>query len=59
MGFHRVPGHSNGQESVVLKGEFHGVSVARVCRREVVCDSTTPGDKLDLLLCLVLGKGQA
>ena len=29
------------------------------CGREVVCDSTTPGEKLDLLLYLVLGKGQA
>ena len=27
--------------------------------REVVRDSTTPGEKLDLLLRLVLGKGQA
>ena len=32
-------------------------SVVRVCEREVVHDSMTSDKKLDLLLCLALGKG--
>ena len=50
MGFRGVPGRSHDQGSVVSTGGFY---------EGVVHDSMTPEFKLDLLLRLVLGKGQA
>ena len=44
------------QNIAMVRGQwFQGQGFSE---RDVVCDSMTPGEKLDLLLHLVLGKGQ-